>query len=309
MLRLISVPDRSDSDITFYTKEIKNPDMVSYIMYDTSTGNNIETTKDYYSWRATSWESSTGAMDAYIKISNGNVYPSLEGGLSDYSNLNLRNFKIMTFQEYSILNSVLDRLDLVRKRLPNPGTGISSTDGFGQNGVVSYVGGFEKKMTIGEIGRMMEGTIIELNMTPPQTFFYPAYSPTLVDEAVSPYTATMGVPYDMTELIVQGTMIRCLIALGILEVDIHFTTSDAGLNLSFDRVGHMKGWHDALLTQYKEDKTLFKWNHADHGGMAVGTMPWAAYGIWGTMMNNVTYGGMLAYSSVLGMASRGNTPM
>jgi hypothetical protein len=309
MLRLYDIESQSSTAIEFHTEEITAADIVVYVMYDTSTGNNIDTNPDYYSWRATTVLTSTAATDVYLTINDSTIYPSYETCPSSYANLDPRYFKIMSYQEYQIINNVLVRLDLVRRRLPNPGTGISSVNGVGQNGIVSYVGGFEKKMTIDEIGRMMEGTIVELNMTPPQSSFWPAFSTTTQDIAASPYTMS-GFPYDMMELATQGTMIRCLIALGLLEVDISFSTSDSGLQLTFDRAGNYKTWYDALLTQYKEDKTLFKWNHASHSGIGVGTTPWIVSGIWGTMVNQVGFGaGQLALNSILGIGSRGNIPM
>jgi len=309
MLRLYDIDEQTATAVKFQTEEITASDRIAYVMYDTSTGNNIDTNPDYYSWRTTTALTSTGASDVYLTIDSSNIYPSYEINPVSYLNLSPRHFKIMSYQEYQIINNVLIRLDLVRRRLPNPGTGISSVNGVGQAGIVSYVGGFEKKMTIEEIGRMMEGTVIELNMTPPQTSYWPAFSTTTQDKATTPYSMN-GFPYDMVELATQGTLIRCLLALGLLEVDISFSTSDSGLQLTFDRVGNVKSWYDSLLTQYKEDKTLFKWNHASHSGVGVGTSPWIVSGIWGTMVNQVGFGaGQLALNSILGIGSRGNIPM
>ena len=308
MLRLVDVTNRTSTGITFFTEEIKVDDVVPYVVFDTSTGTSINTMKDYYCWRPKTVKTSTGATDVNFIIDNTSIYPSYESGPPDYSLLDPSLFRVMTFQEYQILQGVLIRLDLVRRRLPNPGTGISSTDGIGQDGVVSFAGGFEKKMTVGEIMQMMAGTIVELNASSPQTYFWPEFMALEDDKSSNPYLAK-GIPYDMVEIASIGTIIRCLVAIGILEVDISFTTSDSGLQLTFDRVGHVKTWYDAMLKEYEDAKVLFKMNHANHSGVGVGTVPWAAYGIWGTMMNNVTQGGQLAFSSLLGFAYRGNVPM
>lgn len=306
MLRLVDVTERISSSITFQTEELTEDDLMVYAVYDTSTG--IANMEDYYGWRATTVadddnESVTFVIDDSVK------YPSYISTISDYTILRPALFRIMTLHEYVILEDILTRLDLVRKRLPNPGFGVSSVNDVGQNGTVTFSGGFEKKMTVGEIMRMMEGTIVEINSTSPQTSFWPMYSNVDNDKVSNPYQQQFGIPYDMRDLIVTGTLIRCLIAIGILEVDISFSTSDSGLQITFDRASHVKGWHDTLLQEYKESKSQFKWNHANHAGVGVGTTPWAAYGIWGTLMNNVSYGGQLALNSVLGFNASGNVPM
>jgi hypothetical protein len=307
MLRLVDVTSVTSSGITFYTEEVTSEGYVPYIVYDTDTVTSLASMRDYYCWRALTVASSTGDGVTF-EASNTYKYPSYEADVADYTLFDPSLFRIMTFQEFQILQNTLIRLDLVRRRMPNPGAGLSSIDGVGQDGIVSYTGGFEKKMAVDEIMRMMEGAIVELNATSPQTYFWPRFMSLADDKRSSPYLS-QGMPYDMLDIATLGTMIRCLMALGILEIDISFSTSDSGLQLTFDRDTKIKSWYDAMLTEYKESKTLFKWNYANHSGVGIGTVPWAAYGIWGTMMNNVTYGGQLAFSSLLGFAYRGNTPM
>jgi hypothetical protein len=112
----------------------------------------------------------------------------------------------------------------------------------------------------------------------------------------------------MIELVKLGTLIRCLLAMGILETDISFSTSDSGLQLTFDRANQIKGWRGDLLAEYKDAKALFKWNHANHSGVGVGTYPYAM-GLWGPMLNNVMSGGTMAVNSLLGFNAKGNVPM
>jgi hypothetical protein len=311
MLRLVSIYEQTSDHITFLTEELSN-NVVAYVMFDTSTGVSINAsnyTEDYPTWRCVAAETSTGSTEFRFTINNSTLYPATSKTIVDYTTLSPRLFKIMTLQEYTILNDVLIRFDLVRKRLPNPGIGIASTDGVGEDGVVAFTGGHEKKMMISELMQMAEGAVVEVNGTPPRTQFWPMYLDLEADKAYNPYYSNAGIPNDMMELIKMGTLIRCLISMGILEVDISFSTSDSGLQLTFDRASHVKGWHDALLTEYKEMKALFKWNHANHAGVGVGTVPFSAIGIWGTLMNNATVGGTLGLNSVLGMTSRGNVPM
>lgn len=306
MLRLVDVTARTATAVSFQTTELDAADLIAYVVYDTSTG--IANMEDYYGWRSTT-TLMTGGGGVDFVVNDSVKYPSYSETISNYSILRPALFRVMTLYEYVMLDDVLTRLDLVRRRLPNPGFGVSSTNDVGQNGTVTFAGGFEKKMTVGEIMRMMEGTMVEVNGSSPQTSFWPLFSNVDNDKVTNPYQQQFGIPYDMRDLIVMGTLIRCLIALGILEVDISFSNSDSGLQLTFDRASHLKGWHDSLLQEYKDSKSQFKWNHANHSGVGVGTTPWAAYGIWGTLMNNVSYGGQLALNSVLGFNASGNVPL
>ena len=309
MLRLVDITEQDTTHVKFETEEITEEDSVPYVVYDTSTGVSIFDMADYTGWRSTTAETSTGSEIYEFSIDNTNLYPSYSDNITDYSTLNPKLFRVMTRQEYQILQDVLIRLDLVRRRLPNPGVGIASTDGVGEDGIVSFAGGHEKKMTVGEIMQMVEGAIVEINGTPPRSSFWPMYLTTDSDKVNNPYLINVGIPNDMMELVKMGTLMRCLMAVGILEVDISFSTSDSGLQITFDRHAAVKGWHDTLLAEYKEMKDKVKWNHANHAGVGIGTVPWAAYGIWGTLMNNVSYGGQLALHSVLGFTAKGTTPM
>jgi hypothetical protein len=309
MLRLVDITEREADHVSFDTEELAAADLVVYVVYDTSTGTSVNVMDDYIAWRAIT--TSSDSESAHFEINNDNLYPSYRTEVVDYAGLNPQYFKVMTLQEYDILQDVLIRFDLVRRRMPNPGVTVESTDGVGENGVVAFSGGFWKKKTVDEIMRMIIGSMLELNGSPPRTSFWPVFSTLEADRVNNPYYTfdTAGIPGDMVELIKLGALIRCLISVGIMEVDISFTSSDSGLQLTFDRQSPIKGWHDALLAKYDKDKSLFKWNHANHAGVAVGTVPWAAYGIWGTLMNNVSQGGQLAMSSILGFSARGNVPM
>jgi len=308
MLRLISIYEQTTDHVTFRTEEVSGA-VVAYIVYDTGTGVSINLLDDYPAWRSTGVETSTGSGIYEFIIDNTVLYPGTSQTIADYTILTPGSFKVMTLQEYTILQDVLIRFDLVRRRLPNPGIGIQSTDGIGEDGVVAFTGGHEKKMTVSELMQMVEGSILEMNGAPPRTAFWPVYLTLENDKGYNPYSSSGGIPNDMIEVIKVGALIRCLIAMGLLEVDISFTTSDSGLQLTFDRSSQIKGWHDALLTEYKEMKSLVKWNHANHSGVGVGTVPWSSVGIWGTLMNNASVGGGLSLNTILGFTARGNTPL
>jgi len=310
MLRLVDVTVRTTTGITFQvTDDIDLDDTMVYVVYDTSTGVSTVVQEDYLGFRTTAVETSTGSGIYEFTISNTNKYPSYSDDISDFTILKPKLFRVMSLQEYLILQDVLIRFDLVRKRLPNPGVTVQGTDGVGEAGAVSFVGGYEKKMTVGEIMTKIEGTILELNGTPPRTSFWPLFQTLEADKINNPFYRSGGIPLDMMELIKLGTLIRCLTALGILEIDISFSSSDSGLQLTFDRAGQIKGWADSMLADYKEMKTLFKWNHANHAGIAVGTNSFMGLGIYGTLMNNLSSGGALALNSVLGFSGRGSTQL
>jgi hypothetical protein len=156
---------------------------------------------------------------------------------------------------------------------------------------------------------MIEGAIIEINWTSPKTTFWPTFMTADMEKINNPYQRTSGLPHDMTDLVIQGTVLRALVSWGLLEVDLSFSTTDSGLSITFDRGSQVKGWHDTLFQNYLNDKKLFKWNHANHSGVGVGTYPYAAYGIYGTMLNNVQIGGALSLSSLMGWSARGATPL
>src|SRR5271157_997484 len=206
MLRLVDIVEKTTDHIKFITEEISSADSVVYVVYDTSTG--LSNLEDYYSWRAITVLTSTGSKSVFITIENSNIYPSVSTTPTDYSTLNSRLFLLLTFLEYQILSDVLIRLDLVRRRLPNPGYTLSSTNDIGQNGTVAFSGGFYKKMTADEIIHMMAGTIVEINATPPRTALWPMFQNINADKKNNPYFGFSGMPYEFRDLVTLRTVIR-----------------------------------------------------------------------------------------------------
>lgn len=309
MVQVFDVPYQDVDSVTFSTEELTEDDYRCYVVYDTSTG--YTSLEDYYTWRATTY-TSTGLVDTCgLVINNACLYPKLTTAIPDYSVLNPSLFYILTNPEHYILMCVLDRIDLVRKRLPNPGVVIEDIDGFGDNGVASVAGGYYKKFSVSELMRYIEGTLIEINIHPSATTFYWNFTTTTADKITNPYIKqnATGVPYNFIDLIVQGTMIRALVAWGLLEVDLNFSTSDSGLQITYDKVGHVQSWMSALLTEYTRQKDLVKWNYANHAGIGVGSLPYAATGLWGTAMNMISNSGIMPLTSMLGFNIRNNTPL
>jgi hypothetical protein len=307
MLRLVNLVSQSATSVTFSTEEILDKDALVYVMYDTSTG--VYGMNDYYSWRTVT--TSTGDEDVFnITIDNTTIYPGTESALASYTVFNPRLFKIMTWVEHEVIQMLITRVDLIRKRFPNPGVTISSSDYIGENGVVSFAGGWDKKFSLEELRQMVEGSLLEINWQPPATTYWWQFSNTDTDKQMNPYYRTFcGIPYDLVDLIVRGAVIRCLDAWGILEIDINFSTSDAGLVLTYDRVGHIASWMQSLIAKYNADKMSAKWNYANHAGIGVGSYPFAAMGWVGFAMNQVSQTGVTPLSSMLGFGIRGNVPM
>lgn len=302
MLRLVTIFEQTAAHVIFRTKEFYDEDLIPYVVYDTSTG--IANSDDYPVWRSLTALTSTGSTTYEFQIDNTNLYNN-SNNVTDYSTLNPKLFKVMTLQEYDVLQDVLIRLDLVRRRLPNPGITIQSIDNVGENGAVSYAGGYEKKMTVDEIGRKIEGTFLEVNGTPPRTVYWPRFITAEADEINNPYLRSSGFPDDLLELVKMGALMRCLMAVGILEIDVSFTTSDSGLQLTWDRANQLKGWRSDLVTEYKDKLQLFKMNHYC-GPTGVGTYDSAA-SWWGTMLNSASSGGALSLNTLLGLTGgRGN---
>jgi len=312
MLRLVDFVERDTDHITFKSVEIPDGGM-AYVVYDTSTGN-IDLMEDYVSWRVEATTEIEGVTleddERAYKINDSNIYPTYLDGVTNYTSLNPRLFKTMTYIEYMILNDALMRIDTVRKRLPNPGFSVSTQNSVGQNGAVSFAGGYEKKFSIDELRQMIEGSIIEINWTSPMTEFWPMFLSLDQEKQPNPYIRNHGIPFDMVDLVVQGVVLRALVAWGLMEIDLSFSASDSGLQINFDRVSHVKNWHDSLLQNYVSQKSNFKMNYASFTGVGLGTIPWSAFGnLLSAGFNNVSYGGQLAISSVTGWSIRGNTPL
>jgi len=308
MLRLYSVESADATEVNFSTAEIPYSSYMPYVVYDTSSG--LTTLEDYYSWRSTTTVNAV-TSEGEFSIINSNLYPRTSSTIADYTILNTKLFSVLTFVEHYVLTCVLDRLDLVRKRLPNPGAIIEDVDGIGNGGVVSVAGGYDKKFSVPELTRFIEGALIEINIHPPATNFYWSFTTAAQETVTNPYAreSATGIPYKFVDLIVQGAVIRALMAWGILEIDLNFITSDSGLQITYDKVNHVSNYMDRILNEYKSQKEFIKYDCVNSSGVGVGSMPFAAMGIWGYAMNMIQNSGVVPLSSMLGFNIRSNVPL
>lgn len=309
MLRFYSVTDSTNDYITFISEEIENDNKVVYLCYDTSTG--IIGQDDYYAWRTTTTQvtSSTGIITYPFRIDNTRIFPTFSNTPYLYSDLDLSTLHIISSNEYWVLNSIITRLDTVRRRFPNVGPLITDGDGIGEGGAVGFGGGFDKKFSIKELLNFMEGALIEINIHPPATNYWWAYVDADSERKSNPYNRNSGVPFSLLDLVVQGAIIRALTAWGLLEVDLNFNTTDAGLQISYDRVNHVASWMGTLLNEYKAQKDFIKYDSVNSYGVGVGTYPYSALGIYGTAMNMISHNGSIPFTSLLGFSTKGYTPL
>ena len=308
MLRLYDIPYQDTTSVTFTTEELGSANFVPYVVYDTSTG--YSGLEDYYTWRAQTF-TSTGMVGTSFVISNSNLYPKFSPAVTLYTSLQKKLFYIMSQREQQILITLIDRLDLVRRRLPNPGAVIEDVDGMGNRGVVALSGGYDKKFAISELMRFIEGSLIEINIHPPATNAYWLFTSVDQEKITNPYNldAASGVPYKLVDLIIQGAVIRALVAWGVLEIDLNFSTSDSGLQITYDKVAYLSGWMDRLLQEFQKQKDFIKWDFVNSYGVGVGSLPYAATGIWGTAMNMIQHSDIIPLTSMLGFNIRSNVPL
>lgn len=308
MLRFFDLVDVNVNHITFTSEEITLKDRVIYFCYDTSTGTVGQ--EDYYAWRTTSYElTSTGLVYIHFGINNNTLYPKFSTSPDNYIDLEPRLLSIISSNEYWVLHNVIQRLDMVRRRYPNLGPLITDGDGIGEGGVVGFGGGFDKKFSVKELLSFIEGALIEINIHPPATNYWWAYVDKESERQSNPYNRTAGVPFSLLDLVVQGAIIRALCAWGLMEVDLNFNTTDAGLQISYDRVNHVASWMGNILQEYKQQKDLIKWDSVNSYGVGIGTYPYAALGIYGTAMNMLDRSGAIPFTSLLGFSARGYVPL
>ncbi len=314
MLRFFDIFEKTSTGISIRIDRqfIPSADYVVYAVYDTSTG--VAATEDYYMWRALTVDTPNTVSNYQnyvdVTLTNAKIYPSYKPGVGNYLNLSDRLIKFITLQELEIFDALRTRVDLVRKRLPNPGTVINDTDGIGDGGVVGYAGGFDKKFSFEEYLQFINGSLIEINLTPPVTEFWWNFSSNSTDMITNPYLRQdNGVPFKIQELIILGGIIRSLVAWGLLEVDINFNTTDSNLAISFDRAGQVSGWMQNLLNEYNSKVKLFKWDFVNSYGVGLGTTPYQLLGLWGKMAGMTMQGNTLSLNSVLGYGFAAGRPL
>lgn len=313
MITYFSVVDKTTTGLTLRLSRqlISKPDYAVYVIYDTDSGE--AQASDYYIWRGITIDTPNTVPNyaEYIDIvlTNTGIFPPSTAIVADYTTLNNSQLKIISLLELEILSSVKDRVDTVRKRLPNPGTIINDTDGIGDGGMVDYAGGFYKKFEIEEYLRFMQGALIEVNITSPKTEFWWEFLHKDVDLNPNPYKRGRGVPVSLSELIVKGAVIRALNAWGLLEVDLGFQTNDSGLALTFNRSPQILSWLNVFIADYEKNKKDVKMDFINSYGVAVGTAPFFMAGLWGRMVGMTASHNTMALSSILGFNGSATRPM
>jgi len=314
MVRLFDVISSSTGSMLLGAREFSTIGLSAFIIYDTPTEGQTVTTStgnfqlpDYMSWkgftfqvpnpgnanninssyRFTTAEGIQTAEDIALSpwgqtystagdLANINVMPLSNPGMfsnqqtrgfSGYNQLFPENLHVTTPLEYLVLKQLIVRLDHVRRRYPSR---------------------FEKKYSVDELLVCVEAALVDVNLTPPRTNFWWLYSPEVTGQVqVNPMTSPggQGVPEILFNLIVQGAIIHALITKGILEVDLNFSYSDQGIQLTYDNASHYSSWYDRMLAGYTQQKTLLKQNFRPKG-LAIGTI--AEFGLgWFGMINSM----------------------
>jgi hypothetical protein len=313
MIRFYDIVSKTSTGITIRVDRslISQSNYAVYAVYDTSTG--VVSTDDYYMWRSLSVDTPNTVPNytKYVDVifNNSCLYPSYSDGVANYTTLSNRLLAIITLQELEIFESLRTRVDLVRKRLPNPGTVINDTDGIGDGGVVGYAGGFDKKFSLIEYLEFINGALIEINITSPATQFWWDYTSASMDMLSNPYNRNSGVPFKIQDLIVLGGMIRALVSWGILEVDLNFNTVDSNLSVTFDRSSQVASWQQNILNEFNSKVKLFKWDFVNSYGVALGSTPYQLLGLWGKVAGMTMQGSTLSMNSVLGYGFAASRPL
>lgn len=227
-----------------------------------------------------------------FSISNNMKYPIMRPDVPDYSLFRSMQFNILTDMEWKLVQAILKRLDLVRRRYPNLGQrqlglGIS--------------GGFEKKFSIEEILDFIYQTVVEMNLHAPSTKFWFGFntSGNRVMSHINPYMSEYGVPFEWYDAIIDGSMIKALLARQIFEIDTNFNISDQGISISYERDSKIGSVLAGLVSEFDKKKTRIKWQYAPHSGSAVGTyFGFAGYHYFNQVMNMLSTNGTIALRSL-----------
>lgn len=199
-----------------------------------------------------------------FSITNSNRYPLARTPIPDYNVFRPLQFNILTEYEWKVIQSVLKRLDIVRRRYPN----------LGQRQLgMGFSGGYEKKFSIEELLDFLYQTVVEVNLHSPATYFwfiFPKQSGKTIYYS-NPYYGNYGVPLEWFDVLVDGTLIKALLSRQIFEIDTNFSISDQGISITYDRDGKLSGLISSLLNEYTNKKTRLKWQYAPFTNTGVGT--------------------------------------
>ena len=310
MIEFYAVGDVDTESITFLLDEFSGVENLSeavYVVYD-QTESEVSNLNDYYYWRVLAED---GDPDSKFKlvIKNDKTFPNIPSNhITDYTTLNTGSFYLVSKEELGILKNLSDRVDLIRKRLPTPGSIINDTDGVGDGGVVGFSGGYFKKFTIGELLRFIQGTLIEINLQPPTTSFWWRFLKDEADKVFNPYQREGhgGIPFRLTELVSEGSVLRALYAWEMLEIDISSVSSSSGLSITYDRSSKVGGLTSKLVSNYINNKKLYKMDFVNSYGVGVGTYYFGVGGVFGRMLGMIEQAGTIPMNSMLGFGAAQN---
>ncbi|MEO0075017.1 MAG: hypothetical protein ABIK31_02780 [candidate division WOR-3 bacterium] len=199
-----------------------------------------------------------------FSITNSNRYPLARNTIPDFTRLRPLQFNVLTEFEWKIIQSVLKRIDIVRRRYPN----------LGQRQLgLGFSGGFEKKFSIEELLDFLYQTTVEVNLHSPATqfwFVFPKQTSRIIS-TVNPYYVNYGVPLDWYDVLVDGTVIKALLARQLFEIDTNFTISDQGISITYERDSKLSNVISSLLNEFTNKKTRLKWQYAPFANTGVGT--------------------------------------
>ena len=225
-------------------------------------------------------------------ITNSNRYPMARSLIPDFTRLRPLQFNVLTEYEWRIIQSVLKKLDLVRRRYPN----------LGQRHLgLGIAGGFEKKFSIEELLDYLYQTVVEVNLFSPATKFWFSFpkQEARVVSYISPYYGEYGIPWEWYDVLVDGTLCKALLARQIFEIDTNFSISDQGISITYDRDGKLSGVLQGLLTEFNNKKVKLKWQYAPFSGSGVGTyFGFSGYHYFNQIAGLLTNKGVLALRSL-----------
>lgn len=221
------------------------------------------------------------------------LYPIMRPQIPSYNVFRNLQFNVITEYEWKIVQSVLKKVDMVRRRYPN----------LGQRQLgLGIAGGYEKKFSIEEILDFLYQTVVEINLQGPSTKFWFEFNDARGSfvSANNPYMASLGVPFELYPLLVDGTVIKALLSRQLFEIDTNFNISDQGISITYDKDSKLSSVISGLIAGYEKQKESAKMQYLPHSGSAVGTFfGYAGHNYFNTVASMLTENGVLALKSLV----------
>lgn len=226
-------------------------------------------------------------------LTNDVLYPIMRPSIPDYTVFRNLQFNVITEYEWKVVQSVFKKIDMVRRRYPN----------LGQRQLgLGIAGGYEKKFSVEEILDFLYQTVVEINIQGPSTKFWFEFNDARGSfvSANNPYMASLGVPFEMYPLLVDGTVIKALLSRQLFEIDTNFNISDQGISITYDKDSKLSSVISGLIAGYEKQKETVKMQYLPHSGSAVGTFfGFAGHNYFNTVASMLTENGVLALKSLV----------